>query len=303
MLVQRSDMLGLIAAGKRIAQLINDQGPWLDPANFFLAKARGSRAPAAHAAGGSPDARHDVGASEECSCHGAGAGEGDIDGGGEAGTARAGEIDGSGAEGDTQAWDQAGDEHPRSLSPGSKLLQESRAWCAASIRQTRCGTHAAGSLRERSSSHAVAPMVASAGGEAMPPRSQEGVARVKPAAWATTTSRTSWRRHGWAGSNLEGARSCLWPPGGCTRWRWPRAGCCGRGVGELGASWVWATEAAGWCQRGWGRGRCLAGQYSWEVFYTLGLYSACVWLPHAGGDGGGRGVGVWPRSARPTEPQ
>jgi hypothetical protein len=175
---QRSDVLGSMAAGKRIAQLINDQGPWLDPANFFFAKAPGSRALAAHSAGGSPDARHDVGAGEACSGHGAGAGEGDIDGGGEAGTARAGEVDNSGAEGDAQAWDQAGDEHPRSLSPGSKLLQESRALCAASIRKTRRGTHAAGSVRVRSSSHAVAPMVACAGGEAMPPRWQEGVARV-----------------------------------------------------------------------------------------------------------------------------
>jgi hypothetical protein len=43
------------------------------------------------------------------------------------------------------------------------------------------------------------------------------------------------------------ARSCLWPPGRATRWRWQRAGCCGCGVLENMASWVWATgpHAAG----------------------------------------------------------
>ena len=48
-------------------------------------------------------------------------------------------------------------------------------------------------------------------------------------------------------------------PGVITRCRFLRAGCCGCGVVESIASWGWATETSGWCRRGWGRGRCLAG--------------------------------------------
>ena len=160
------------AAGKRIAQLLNEQGPWLDPTNFFFDE-RGRREVAAAAVGGSADASHGVGEDAEGRSHGGGVGgvsEGDSDGGGEEGLARgAGEADASsGAEGGAHAG------LTRSLSPGSKLLEESRAKCAACIRDLRRGARGAGSAE---SSHTATPLLASGRGRGTA-RWQEGVARV-----------------------------------------------------------------------------------------------------------------------------
>jgi len=67
-----------------------------------------------------------------------------------------------------------------------------------------------------------------------------------------------------------------------TLWAW--------GLGSS-SSWAWATPMKGGCRRWWVRRRC------------LGVPRCARLRPHAGGDGGGRAVGVGQRSARTTGPQ